>query len=190
MVRDLFEGEAMARIMSLVFMVFMLVPVLAPNIGQAILLVAPWRVIFWVLAGYGAIMWAWSLHACPKRFTRNFGGHFVLAELRRRRPRPLRDRAVDGYTLALAASSALTAYIASIQQIDWLRFFHEAQFTWGWSSRDRGADGAGVLGQFAGCRPFRPEASRPSSRSGFRHRALAPTLCRLEVIETPCGCSC
>jgi DHA1 family bicyclomycin/chloramphenicol resistance-like MFS transporter len=60
MVRDLFEAEAMARVMSLVFMVFMLVPVLAPNIGQAILLFAPWRAIFWVLAGYGALMWAWS----------------------------------------------------------------------------------------------------------------------------------
>src|SRR5881398_102965 len=34
MVRDLFEAEAMARVMSLVFMTFMLVPVLAPNIGQ------------------------------------------------------------------------------------------------------------------------------------------------------------
>ena len=54
MVRDLFEGEAMARVMSLVFMVFMLVPVLAPNLGQAILLVAPWRAIFLLLAGYGA----------------------------------------------------------------------------------------------------------------------------------------
>ena len=52
MVRDLFEAEAMARVMSLVFMAFMLVPVLAPNIGQAILLVAPWRAIFLVLAGY------------------------------------------------------------------------------------------------------------------------------------------
>ena len=31
MVRDLFEAEAMARVMSLVFMVFMLVPVLAPE---------------------------------------------------------------------------------------------------------------------------------------------------------------
>ena len=54
MVRDLFEGEAMARVMSLVFMVFMLVPVLAPNIGQAILLFAPWRAIFLVLAGLRA----------------------------------------------------------------------------------------------------------------------------------------
>ena len=52
MVRDLFEAEAMARVMSLVFMTFMLVPVLAPNIGQLILLFAPWRAIFVVLAGY------------------------------------------------------------------------------------------------------------------------------------------
>ncbi len=60
MVRDLFEGEEMARVMSLVFMVFMLVPMLAPNIGQAILWVADWRAIFLVLAGYGAVMWLWS----------------------------------------------------------------------------------------------------------------------------------
>ena len=49
MVRDLFEAEAMARVMSLVFMTFMLVPVLAPNIGQLILLFAPWRAIFVVM---------------------------------------------------------------------------------------------------------------------------------------------
>ena len=46
MVRDLFEAEAMAKVMSLVFMTFMLVPVLAPNVGQLILLVASWRAIF------------------------------------------------------------------------------------------------------------------------------------------------
>src|SRR5258708_15011164 len=43
MVRDLFEAEAMARVMSLAFMTFMLVPVLAPNIGQPIRAVASWR---------------------------------------------------------------------------------------------------------------------------------------------------
>ena len=51
MIRDLFEGEEMARVMSLVFMVFMVVPMLAPNIGQAILWLADWRAIFLVLAG-------------------------------------------------------------------------------------------------------------------------------------------
>ncbi|NUR44958.1 MAG: MFS transporter [Sphingomonas sp.] len=66
MVRDLFEAEAMARVMSLVFMTFMLVPVLAPNIGQAILLVASWRAIFLVLAGYAIIMLAWSSWRLPE----------------------------------------------------------------------------------------------------------------------------
>ena len=66
MVRDLFEGEAMARVMSLVFMVFMLVPMLAPNIGQAILLFADWRAIFLVLAGYGAFIWLWSTARLPE----------------------------------------------------------------------------------------------------------------------------
>ena len=66
MVRDLFEAEAMARVMSLVFMTFMLVPVLAPNIGQAILAVASWRAIFLVLAGYGLIMLVWSAWRLPE----------------------------------------------------------------------------------------------------------------------------
>jgi DHA1 family bicyclomycin/chloramphenicol resistance-like MFS transporter len=57
MVRDLFEGEAMARTMSLVFMVFMVVPVLAPSIGQFILLFGEWRSIFMVLAAYGLACW-------------------------------------------------------------------------------------------------------------------------------------
>ena len=49
MIRDLFDGEAMARMMSLVFMVFMVVPVLAPSIGQLVLLFGPWRLIRAVL---------------------------------------------------------------------------------------------------------------------------------------------
>ena len=59
MIRDLFSAESMARIMSLVFMVFMPVPVLAPSIGQAILLLFPWRAIFIVLALYAVAMLAW-----------------------------------------------------------------------------------------------------------------------------------
>ena len=42
-VRDRFSGRQMARVMSLAFIVFLAVPVIAPSIGQAILLFAPWR---------------------------------------------------------------------------------------------------------------------------------------------------
>src|SRR6476659_3412977 len=66
MVRDLFEAEAMARVMSLVFMTFMLVPVLAPNSGQAIVLVALSRAIFLVLAGYALTMLVWSSVRLPE----------------------------------------------------------------------------------------------------------------------------
>ena len=46
MVRDLYEGRAMARVMSFVMAIFILVPILAPSIGQVILLFGDWRLIF------------------------------------------------------------------------------------------------------------------------------------------------
>jgi DHA1 family bicyclomycin/chloramphenicol resistance-like MFS transporter len=118
MVRDLFEGEAMARVMSLVFMVFMLVPVLAPNIGQAILLVAPWRAIFVVLAAYGAIMWIWSFIKLPETLHPEFRRKLNFGEIWGAVTTAARDRLSIGYTLALTAVfGGLTAYISSIQQI-------------------------------------------------------------------------
>jgi len=118
MVRDLFEGEAMARVMSLVFMVFMLVPVLAPNIGQAILLVAEWRAIFLVLAGYGVAMWLWSFVRLPETLHPEFRRDLNAAKIWQAVKIAARDRLSIGYTLALTAVfGGLTAYIASIQQI-------------------------------------------------------------------------
>lgn len=46
MIRDRFEGAAMARLMSVIMTVFIMVPVLAPGLGQLVLLVAGWRVLF------------------------------------------------------------------------------------------------------------------------------------------------
>jgi MFS transporter, DHA1 family, multidrug resistance protein len=65
-VRDRFQGDRMARIMSIVFIVFMLVPVLAPSFGQLILLVAPWRWIFGVLLVLGTIELIWVARRLPE----------------------------------------------------------------------------------------------------------------------------
>ncbi len=46
MIRDRFEGEAMAKVMSFIMILFILVPVLAPSVGQLILWCASWRMIF------------------------------------------------------------------------------------------------------------------------------------------------
>lgn len=118
MVRDLFEGEAMARVMSLVFMIFMVVPVIAPSIGQLILLAGSWRLIFLVLAGYALIMGLWSGLRLPETLHPEFRRTLNLGEIGRAMTTSLVDRQSLGYTLALTAVfGGLTAYIASIQQI-------------------------------------------------------------------------
>jgi len=118
MVRDLFEAEAMARVMSLVFMVFMLVPVLAPNIGQAILLVASWRAIFMVLAAYAVVMLAWSWTRLPETLHPEFRRSLNWREVGSAAFETLREPQSRGYTLALTATFAcLVAYISSVQQI-------------------------------------------------------------------------
>ena len=128
MVRDLFEAEAMARVMSLVFMTFMLVPVLAPNIGQLILIFASWRAIFIAIVVYAMVMLAWAQLRLPEtlhpEFRRplNWGATFsAIAET-------VRERQSLGYTIATTVSFAgLVAYISSIQQIVF-DAFHEGQY--------------------------------------------------------------
>jgi DHA1 family bicyclomycin/chloramphenicol resistance-like MFS transporter len=118
MVRDLFEGEAMARTMSLVFMVFMLVPVLAPSVGQGILLVAPWRAIFGVLGVYGVLMALWSWRRLPETLHPEYRRSLRFGEIFSAMGATLKERQSLGYTLALTVTfGALTAYIASVQQI-------------------------------------------------------------------------
>ena len=118
MVRDLFEAEAMARVMSLVFMVFMLVPVLAPNIGQAILLFAPWQAIFLVLAAYALLMLGLVVVRLPETLHPEFRRSLNWREMTARIPETIRDPQSRGYTMAMTIIfAALIAYISSIQQI-------------------------------------------------------------------------
>ncbi|WP_245638512.1 multidrug effflux MFS transporter [Croceicoccus bisphenolivorans] len=65
-VRDRFEGDAMARVVSMIAVVFMVVPVVAPTIGQMILLVAGWRSIFGLMFVTGVVMFLWVLFRLPE----------------------------------------------------------------------------------------------------------------------------
>lgn len=58
-IRDLFAGDAMAKRLSLIFLVFMIVPIIAPTIGAGVEAVAGWRAIFIVLAVMGLVMILW-----------------------------------------------------------------------------------------------------------------------------------
>ena len=118
MVRDLFEREAMARVMSLVFMVFMLMPVLAPNIGLAILVVARWQAIFGALALYALAMLIWSSVRLPETLHPEYRRSLRWNDMGSAIWETIREPQSRGYTTALTISfGVLVAYIASIQQI-------------------------------------------------------------------------
>jgi DHA1 family bicyclomycin/chloramphenicol resistance-like MFS transporter len=107
---------------------FMVMPVLAPNIGQLILLLAPWRAIFLVLAAYGIIMLAWAGIRLPETLHPEYRRSLHLVEIGRAIRSTMTDPLSRGYTLALTVSSGcLVAYIASIQQIV-AEAFHEGRF--------------------------------------------------------------
>jgi len=59
LVRDLYKGREMARIMSYIMAVFIMVPVLAPGIGLAIISISNWRIIFLVFLITSALILTW-----------------------------------------------------------------------------------------------------------------------------------
>ena len=117
-VRDRFEGAAMARLMSLVFLVFLLMPMLAPTFGQLTLLVAPWRAIFFGLAAFSAIMLTWCALRLPETLHPEFRRPLSVAAIWEGTRETLTNRQSLGYTLGFTAMmGALMGYINSIQQI-------------------------------------------------------------------------
>jgi DHA1 family bicyclomycin/chloramphenicol resistance-like MFS transporter len=65
-IRDQFEGDAMARRMSTIFLIFMIVPIVAPTIGQLVLLFTGWRVIFDLMAFMAVIAAIWVYLRLPE----------------------------------------------------------------------------------------------------------------------------
>lgn len=59
MVRDLYSGRDMARIMSLAMMIFTLVPAVAPLMGQGIIALADWHAIFLAYVAFSAVIMLW-----------------------------------------------------------------------------------------------------------------------------------
>lgn len=118
LVRDCFSGRAMARVMSLVFVVFMAAPVLAPAFGQIVLLFAPWRWIFVGIAVVAGALMAWFLIRMPETLKEADRTPLSPARLGRGYAFFARDRMAVGYTIAAALlSGGLFGFISSIQQI-------------------------------------------------------------------------
>lgn len=64
-IRDLSKGRSMASILSLVYTVFMIVPIIAPALGTAIMAVVAWQWVFGILGVFSAILFTWTQLRLP-----------------------------------------------------------------------------------------------------------------------------
>ncbi len=118
MVRDGAKGAEMARIMSFVMSVFMLVPILAPSIGQLVLYVASWRYIFtgFVVAAIAGFFWL-ALRQ-TETLTEAERLPFSIKELTHSAGLVISNPVALGYTIAVGfIFGAFTTYLGTSQQI-------------------------------------------------------------------------
>lgn len=117
-VRDCYSGRDMARVMSLAMIVFLAVPILAPSIGQAILLVAPWRWIFGVLTIFGTLVMLWVVLSLPETQHPEDRKPIEVATVVAAFRTTLTTRLAVGYMLAMAfVLGGLFGFINSAQQV-------------------------------------------------------------------------
>lgn len=114
-VRDLFAGRQMARVMSTVMMVFIAVPILAPSLGQGLAHIGSWRWTFYVLLAAGLIGMLWAGNRLSETAqtagarSQGVGTAFLTV---------VTTRVTSGYTLASGFMfGCLVSYISSAQQI-------------------------------------------------------------------------
>ncbi|SFB38826.1 MFS transporter, DHA1 family, bicyclomycin/chloramphenicol resistance protein [Rhizobium sp. NFR07] len=117
-VRDVYGGRAMAEVMSLIMMVFMIVPIIAPGTGQLVLFFGDWHLIFVFIAIVGIIVTAWVNKRLPETLdpadvrpltaSSILGGFMIV----------LTNRVALCYTLASTfIFGALFGFINSAQQV-------------------------------------------------------------------------
>ena len=60
MIRDRYDGDAMARLMSMIMAIFLIVPIIAPGIGAGLIAILPWRAVFWFPALIAVLLMVWA----------------------------------------------------------------------------------------------------------------------------------
>lgn len=116
--RDMFKGASMARLMSSVLAVFIVVPAFAPAIGQAILSFSHWRGIYVLLLVQGAIALVWFGLRQPETLAKEDRAPFSVRRVWAATIETIRNRSALGYTVAAGfIFGAFLGYLSSAQQI-------------------------------------------------------------------------
>ncbi|MFT6734940.1 MAG: DHA1 family bicyclomycin/chloramphenicol resistance-like MFS transporter [Polaribacter sp.] len=117
-IRDKYEGEAMARVMSFIMMVFILVPMLAPIFGQTIMFWFSWQHIFSSFLIYGLLIGLWFFVRQPETLPKEKRLAFSWPQLWTSSKFILTHKLVMFYTISSGTIfGAFLAYISSSQTL-------------------------------------------------------------------------
>jgi len=118
LIRDKYEGRMMARIVSLTMTVFILVPAVAPALGQGVLYIAHWRWIFGLLLSLGLIALVWFAFRQEETLNPESRKPFALDHLSAAAREALKNRFASGYAIASGLIYApFLGYLATAQQV-------------------------------------------------------------------------
>ncbi len=117
-VRDYYSGDQMAKIMSFTMMIFVIVPALAPSLGQLILLKYNWRAIFYLLMSLGSIGLIWFSIRMPESLVENKRRPINIKNIKEAVIEILTNKNTMAYTLSAGLIfGAFIGYISSSAQI-------------------------------------------------------------------------
>jgi MFS transporter, DHA1 family, multidrug resistance protein len=124
-VRDLYAGRPMARVLSLTYVVFLTVPIIAPTFGALILTVAPWRAVFQVFAVFAAMVGLWAYIRLPETLHPEYRLALAPAKILAAYRAVLGNRIPLCYSLAvMLLFGALISYVSMMPQIFGSVFHH------------------------------------------------------------------
>jgi DHA1 family bicyclomycin/chloramphenicol resistance-like MFS transporter len=125
-IRDLYSGRHMARVMSLTFVVFLTIPMVAPSLGELILTIGNWRDIFIVCGAFAAAVWIWAFLRLPETLHPEYRMTLTPQHIGAAVRLVLGNRTSLGYALAMTVMfGSLLAYVGMVQQI-FADTFHRA----------------------------------------------------------------
>jgi len=117
-IRDKYEGVEMAKIMSLIMMVFIMVPALAPLLGQGILLFATWQAIFWFIFFFALLGAIWMHFRQRETLTPENTRPFSISSIISGSIETVKNPVAMGYTAMTGILfGSFVAYLSSAQQI-------------------------------------------------------------------------
>jgi DHA1 family bicyclomycin/chloramphenicol resistance-like MFS transporter len=117
-VRDSFKGDEMARLLSLIMMVFIGIPMIAPFIGQGLLLLAGWRSIFAALMIFALLTLIWFASRQPESLAPHDRQPLSLSQIGRSIVTVLSHPVSCRYLIVIGLlAGAFIAYLSTAQQV-------------------------------------------------------------------------